>query len=573
MPTRSRKKIKRYSRQRECKRPRRVKEDKQLYLVRGAEPQATQTDRARPLVGRYHQSGKVEKTLGAVYTPPRVAAALVRWAVRSPTDRVLDPSCGEGVFLAAARTRLADLGARRPNCVGVDIDPKAAAISGAICCDFFDWVRTAPKFDAVVGNPPFIRSHLFPETSRTLAFAEMARIGVRPSRLMSTWSPFLALCCRLLVEDGRLAMVIPEELLHVSYADGLRRFLLSCFRRVIVCFPPRGIFPEVQQGVILLLCDNDKGGESGLLTMNYTALEVGQLDDVKPAAVWEWNHKWTHLFLSSHERTLLNDWWSKLDWRPLSDYGCVEVGVVTGDNDFFIVDQEKASRLGEKYLMPIVTSAKDLRGIAFGSDDFNRALTTNRPTFLLKVVEPLSKLPTQLRTYLENGERLGVSDRYKCRIRDPWYAVPSVWASDALMLRQAGEMPRVVHLAKKCTATDTIHRVTWRQATLGRRHAVSFMNTWTLLAAELTGRSYGGGVLELMPSEANRLPIPEPIAALEGIFEAVDERVRARDFFSAVSIVDGVVAPAWMLKKDRETTENILVKLIERRKFRHHAND
>ena len=48
---------------------------------------------------RYRKNGAPEKVLGAVYTPPRVAAALTRWAIRSSSDTVLDPSCGEGVFL------------------------------------------------------------------------------------------------------------------------------------------------------------------------------------------------------------------------------------------------------------------------------------------------------------------------------------------------------------------------------------------------------------------------------------------------------------------------------------------
>ena len=36
----------------------------------------------------------------------------------------------------------------------------------------------------------------------------------------------------------------------------------------------------------------------------------------------------------------------------------------------------------------------------------------------------------------------------------------------------------------------------------------SFYNTLTLLLSELDGRYYGGGVLELIPSEFKKLPIP-----------------------------------------------------------------
>jgi len=548
------------------------KEEEQLYLL-------DQEKKHRPIdrtpttyMGRYHRNGDAGKVRGAVFTPPRVAAALTRWAVRTRSDKVLDPSCGEGVFLSAARTRLADLGARKPECLGVDIDSETATLSGAVCADFFRWVQTAPKVDAVVGNPPFVRSHLFPEASRTLAFAEMVKMGLRPSRLMSTWAPFLALCCKTLDKQGRLAMVVPEELLAVGYAEGLRRFLLSRFKRVVVCFPSEGIFPEVQQAVVLLLCDNVADAKSGLLTMEYSSLEEGDYDALESAPGWSWNDKWTHLFLSHRERRRLTEWWSQMNWRPLNAYGCVEVGIVTGDNNYFVLNQEQAGRFDERHLVPIVTSAKALRGIKFGADDFKKVLEESRPAFLLNLRESKGKLSAAERAYLELGEQEHVSERYKCRIREPWYAVPSVWEPDGLLLRQAGEMPRLVHLAKRCAATDTIHRVTWRSRSIGRRHTVSFMNTWTLMAAELTGRSYGGGVLELMPSEANQLPLPEPIVALDEIFDTVDERVRSRNFYDAVSIVDKLVLPGWMPRADKIAAEAMLFKLISRRKSRNDSN-
>ena len=92
------------------------------------------------------------------------------------------------------------------------------------------------------------------------------------------------------------------------------------------------------------------------------------------------------------------------------------------------------------------------------------------------------------------------------------------------------------------------------------------MNTWTLLASELTGRSYGGGVLELMPGEANKLPIPEPVEALDGIFDNIDDRVRSRDMFAAVEIVDGIVLPRHMPQSDKNLLRETLDKLIQRRK-------
>lgn len=543
-----------------------VRETEQLNLLAG-EFERRPVNYADDL-HRYRKNGAREKVLGAVYTPPRVAAALTRWAVRSAADSVLDPSCGEGVFLSAARTRLADLGARKPVCIGVDIDPATAQQAGAICSDFFAWLNDAPKLDVILGNPPFIRSHLFPETSRALAFPAMERMGLRPSRLMSTWAPFLALSCAALTAQGRLAMVIPEELLAVGYAEELRRFLLRRFRRVIICFPDSNVFPDVQQAVVLLLCDNDESRPHGLLTMDYADLEEGNFDALEPAPVWEWNAKWSHLFLAPAAQRKLNAWWPQLGWEPISSYGRVEVGIVTGDNGFFILNANEAKRFSPRHVVPILASARDLRGIRFDTDDFNHVAAAGRPAYLLNLREPQQQLDAAERAYVRLGEDRQVSQRYKCRIREPWYAVPSVWEPHAILLRQAGDMARLVHLAKRCAATDTIHRVTWLQPSKGRRHAASFLNTWTLLATELTGRSYGGGVLELMPGEANRLPLPEPLPALDEIFDDVDSHVRAREFHAARELVDDAVLPAWLTRNDRSTLSEMLNGLIQRRKTR-----
>ncbi len=519
------------------------------------------------VIGRYHQNGTAEKILGAVYTPPRVAAALVRWAVRSPNNRVLDPACGEGVFLASARTHLADLGSKHPTCMGVDIDPQAALASLAICQDFFVWAKNCPtRFNAVVGNPPFVRSHLFSEVSRTIAFQQLKEMGLHPSRLMSTWAPFVALSCKLLEPNGRLAFVIPEELLHVSYADELRTFLLKRFRQVIICLPEDQIFPSVQQSVVLLLCDNNADEPSGLFTISFGRLEEGPPYLIEPAPTWDWNSKWTHFFLKDWEREAVAEAFSTLRWKPIKDYGRVEVGVVTGDNDFFVLAHSQAKKVSSKYLTPIVTSARNLKGIRLASSDFQELVRGEKPAFLLNTKSPIDKLPKRVRDYLAHGEDLKVNQRFKCRNREPWYGVPSVWSADALLLRQAGEMPKLVHLSKKCTSTDTVHRVTWIRPSLGRRHAVSFLNTWTLIACEIMGRSYGGGVLELMPSEANNIPIPPPFAKFEEIFGDVDEAVRSRRFDHAIQTVDDIAFSKLMTRRQQSDARDILARLIDRRK-------
>jgi hypothetical protein len=65
------------------------------------------------------------KSLGAFYTDSEVADFLVWWAIRSPMDRVLDPSFGGGVFLQSACERIQELSGNVASQVaGIEIDPQ-----------------------------------------------------------------------------------------------------------------------------------------------------------------------------------------------------------------------------------------------------------------------------------------------------------------------------------------------------------------------------------------------------------------------------------------------------------------
>ncbi len=81
-----------------------------------------------------------QKALGAFYTADPIARFLVNWAVRRADDTVLDPSCGDGVFLSAAAGRSLYLGNRFPRTWGVDID-SAALQSARLRSSEFDLIQ------------------------------------------------------------------------------------------------------------------------------------------------------------------------------------------------------------------------------------------------------------------------------------------------------------------------------------------------------------------------------------------------------------------------------------------------
>jgi len=149
-------------------------------------------------------------------------------------------------------------------------------------------------------------------------------------------------------------------------------------------------------------------------------------------------------------------------------------------------------------------------------------------------------MPEPVIEYIEMGLRKGVNEGYKCRIRDFWYKVPTTWVPHAFMLRQVHGYPKIVLNKTDATCTDTIHRVKFKEIADGRKIVSSFMNSLTFAFAEITGRSYGGGVLTLEPSEAENLPIP--LEAAENLdFKKIDSLERQKRIEPILDITDAVL--------------------------------
>jgi hypothetical protein len=79
-----------------------------------------------------------------------------------------------------------------------------------------------------------------------------------------------------------------------------------------------------------------------------------------------------------------------------------------------------------------------------------------------------------------------------------------------MMTKRSNLFHRVILNEAEVVTTDTIYRGRMHAAYDGRAQdlVAGFHNSLTLLLAELEGRTYGGGVLELVPSEISRLAVP-----------------------------------------------------------------
>ncbi len=503
---------------------------------------------------KHPSAPSAEKLRGGYYTPPPVARFIAAWAAAAG-PRILEPSCGDGVVLSAViellRRRGGDVGAAA-DVVGVELFEEEASKARrygvpVVTGDFFEWFTDErhEAFDAVVGNPPYIRFGSWTEDTRARAFVLMRRAGLRPNRLTNAWVPFTVAAVEALRPGGRLALVLPAELLQVGYAAQLREYLIDRLGQLTIVSFRRLLFDGVLQEVVLLL------GERGPGPARVRTVEYGDASDLPPSgditkdsafapSLRHDREKWTKYYLALPQIEVLRRARADTLTGCFEDYAQVDIGVVSGRNSFFCLTPSQArDRQLQHACAPLVGRSAQLQGILFEQEDLDKQIVNDTRCYLLAVPDtyPIHQDPA-LQRYVAEGEAAGVHLGYKCSIRRRWWSAPSTWSPDAFMLRQIHTGPRVVANLTSATSTDTVHRVRLVSDATATQLATAVMNSATFAYSEVMGRSYGGGILELEPREADALPLPDPRRIPQGLTQAVDRLVREGDLQATLDIVD-----------------------------------
>ena len=468
------------------------------------------------------------KLRGGYYTPDKISEFIAEWAIRTQSDSVLEPSCGDGSFLSAITKRLETLGTSakqiKKNVTGIELDKIEARKSTSYgttvkCTDFFTYYKNSidnkKKFDVIVGNPPFIRYQNFTEEYRQIAFELMSKYGFHPNRLTNIWLPFLVLSCKALKANGRVGMVIPAELFQVDYAAEARQFLSAFFDKLTLVTFKRLVFDDIQQEVILLLGERgcDKHGirvvelddMADLIAQGQTCLENTELKELDHS-----RDKWIKYYLSNEELELLKQLNSDPRISNSTDLFEVNVGLVSGENDFFVMNQATVEEFNlQQSVIPIISRSEQLKGVQLTNEDYHNLIELGKKVFFFAPGnEEFDALTDEQKAYIQWGEKKGFNKNYKCRIRPRWYHVSQTWCADAFLIRQAHLYPKLILNEKKALVTDTLHKVRFLNGIDGKHVASAFLNVYTFALSETIGRSYGGGVLTFEPGEMRKIRIP-----------------------------------------------------------------
>jgi adenine-specific DNA methylase len=489
------------------------------------------------------ENATAEKLRGGFYTPEPIASFILKWGINGSSDYdILEPSCGDGVFLEQLKKN----NHKFKSVVAIEFDEIEARKAGkiklknksVINTDFHRYCNeTTERFDLIVGNPPYIRYQYFDKKQQSEADRIFNRADLKYSKLTNAWVSFVVGSSLLLKEKGRIGFVIPAELLQVSYAKQLREFLAHFYNKINIISFEKLVFPDIQQEVLLLLCEKN-GNSSHLIehlelrdASDLSTLDVNKLKSPSKKIDTQAN-KWTYYFLKQEEINFLEKLKHSNKLNSIKKYARNEVGITTGKNEFFTVNEAVVNKYNlNGYAKPLMGRSIQLNGLNFSQSDWIENVKQDARAFLVVFPDKkaVSKHNPKAYEYIKFGEEQGYHLGYKCKIRgNDWQIVPSLKISEVFFTRQIHLFPKMVLNEAKAYTTDTVHRVYIKEGVNDRAFVASFYNSISLAFSEIVGRSYGGGVLELMPNEVEEILIPYQVTNA-GLFETVDKMMRDKN--------------------------------------------
>ncbi len=483
--------------------------------------------------------------LGQWFTPPEVADFALALALprERGNPRVLDPACGDGVFLARARAA----GVAGQGLYGIELDgasaraarervPDARVYTG----DLFDVdsATLGPRFDAVVGNPPYVRQERLTKAQKDRIRHCLARdwpevSGADIDKLVRRGD--LAAACVLralhLARPGaRVALIVSSALLDAGYASVLWRVVASAGRVVALIDAPeeRWFADAAVNPMILVMERSGDGQQSSLEPVRAARLSVStsraaralfagaRLEEIAEirSAPAENSERWAACLRASKA-------WFDFEQAagdaliPLSQVARVRRGLTSGANDVFYLERERARALDiePEVLVPLLRSPRQGWHIAIEPGELShQVLLCPRDT------EALAKYPNA-RRYLEAQSEC--AKRPTLRARTPWWYLPAHPAR--LFLTKAYGERFVQRLARVPVIADQrVYGLHPRPEVDVTVLAAIVNTTFTALALESLGRSsMGEGALEWTVADAGRLPILDPRRFAPGAREAL----------------------------------------------------
>jgi hypothetical protein len=351
---------------------------------------------------------------------------------------------------------------------------------------------------------------------------------------------------------------LPAELLTVNYAAEVRKFLMTRFGRVRLVLFKNRVFPGVLEEVLVLLADGVGPTDQCEIS------QVTNIDDltagVEVVSTWrpqKAEAKWMAALLPPAALDAYDELLTSAGVTTLQEkWGETTLGAVTGSNAFFTLSPDRARQLGlsdHELVRLSPPGSRHLRGLSFTHTTWS---AMGREGAKILLFRPIGDPSAAALAYIQEGERLGIEQAYKCRVRRPWWRVPLVPVADLLLTYMNADTPRLATNRARVHHLNSVHGLYLREGVrrLGQDLLpLAALNSLTMLGAEMVGRAYGGGILKLEPREADVLPVPAPT-----LVETMRRRLTA-----VRNEVSGLLARGRLLDATRLVDQVLLIDALQ----------
>lgn len=494
---------------------------------------------------------------GAYFTPRNLAAFVAGWGIRSSADVILDPAAGLGSLIGAAVRRARALGAGgAPNVWGVELHPGTFERLQRRCLefnmpskqltegDFFDLSGQLGRFDVILMNPPYVRHHELRAATTTAMRATRYADGSVMDGRSSSWAYFVVRAMQMLRTGGRLAAIVPGELVGADYGRRVLDEVSRSFERTVLVRCEGKPFGDLQLTTIVILgegfIDTRKGAEAVFgCTVDFAQTEPALPQTNNMVRTHDFRRSTATLFTGARAADL-----RRVDsvvrgegFRRLDQMGRVRIGYVTGESDFFHLtecDRKRAS-IARTHLRRAVHRGSHVDGSVFRAADWQATSDMGKRCWLF---HPMDEGEESVKRRILEGVASGVAKRAKCRMRTPWWRV-TLGEVPAAMFVYMGRHPRIVENRARVQAANSLYILQGSEVAAGSL-AVASMTSVFQFCALMMSRRLGGGLRKLQLGDAASLPI----AAVEvprGMSDEIDSLVRDQLWDEAVKLADEVV--------------------------------
>lgn len=429
--------------------------------------------------------------------------------------KVLDPSLGQGALLEAIRRN----SNRKIKTTGVEIDsgvirftPDKLIINDFLTTEFTSF------FDGIICNPPYVRHHLIlPGQKNTYINMANGITNLEIDRRIGLHVYFLIYALGLLKDGGRLAFIIPSDVFEGKFSPLLWKWITDHFKiHGIVSFD-HDVLPfdrDINPVIALLEKTDDIPSEYPFMVIKSLSAGVDVYNELLSGTNIEMRNTKNYLrggltrpYLSNHQYVL-------------GDFASVKRGVVTGNNDFFLMSYAESldRNIPMEYLQYIIANTKDAPGIVLGHDDvyFDDAPYLKKNLMLNLDGRSISEYPDGVRDYILDGEKRGIHLGSVLSKRNPWYKaerrIPPTFLFTYLGSRRKRFVLNLTH-AVPLTTFLCVYPLNLDHHHVQRLHlALNHEDVTRNLT--LVGKTYGNGSIKVEPRALEMLPIPDHIVAM-----------------------------------------------------------